>query len=48
MFDVSPVGGHYKSQYVFVKQINGAISYIKSKPNVVRFLYNDVTQKITV
>jgi hypothetical protein len=48
VFDISPAGGHYKSPHVLVKQINDAISYIEPKPNVVRFLYNDVTQKITV
>lgn len=33
---------------MFVKQINVAISYIEPKPNIARFPYNDVIQKITV
>lgn len=48
VLDISSAGGHYKSPHMLVKQINDAISCIEPKLNVARFLYNEVTQKITV
>jgi hypothetical protein len=45
---ISPPPGHYESPDILVKQINAKIERVEYRKNLARFLYNDISKKITV
>lgn len=45
---ISPPPGHYESPDLLVKQINAKIERVEHRKNLARFLYNDISKKITV
>jgi hypothetical protein len=45
---ISPSPGHYESPDLLVKQINAKIERVEYRKNLARFLYNDISKKITV
>jgi hypothetical protein len=46
--NVSPPPGHYESPEVLVRQINAKIERVEHRKNGVRFLYNEISKKVTV
>lgn len=45
---ISPPPGHYESPDFLVKQINAKIERVEYRKNLARFLYNDISKRITV
>jgi hypothetical protein len=45
---ISPPPGHDESPDLLVKQINAKIERVEYRKNLARFLYNDISKKITV
>lgn len=45
---ISPPPGHYENPDFLVKQINAKIERVEHRKNLARFLYNDISKKITV